>query len=198
MLIRFRWFPAGLALLTLTCADASGPPDDISGACQRERECAAEYGFDVTSHDVDECSDRLSAEYDDASSYGCGGAYADWVSCQATQRGNCRPPIISDVSSGADSGNADGSESVDPCQDAYDAFRRCQGKAKHDECDVVIFGGTGTCSIGCALFVAECSAPAGAGEDSSCTCDTGDKVGATFLGQCDQDSVTTNARSACQ
>src|SRR5215471_21293284 len=97
MLIKSRWFPAVLALLAFTCDDSGGVPDDISGACLRERECwAAQVGSDVVSYNQDECPDRLSAEYDDASGYGCAAAYADWVSCQATQRGNCPPPVVID------------------------------------------------------------------------------------------------------
>src|SRR3954467_1042339 len=99
------WFPAVLSLLAFTCDDSGGVPDDISGACQRQRECwAAEVGSDAVAADRDECPDRLSAEYDQASSYGCGGTYADWVSCQATQRGNCPPPVVLDESSGDSSG----------------------------------------------------------------------------------------------
>ena len=116
------WWPAVLSVLAFTCADAAGPPDDISGACERQRECAAKYGDDGISYDEGECSDRLSAEYEDASGYGCGAVYADWVSCQANQRGNCPP---------ATSAN---DESVDPCQGASDAFLLCQGKAQRDEC----------------------------------------------------------------
>jgi hypothetical protein len=201
MLIRSRWFPAALALLAFTCDDAGGVPDDIDGACLRERECqAAQAGTDLGTSDRNECPQRLSAAYDEASGYGCGAAYAEWVSCQATQRGNCPPPIVIGESAGDSSGadSADAEPWVDPCQGAYDAFRRCQGQAQHDECDVVLFGGAGGCSIECALFTGECSAPGRVGESSSCSCDTGDKVGGTFTGQCNEDSLASNAHSACQ
>jgi len=190
------WFPAALALLAFTCADSGDVPDEVSSACERQRECWAAEGGDVVAYDRDECTARLSAEYDTASGYGCGAAYADWVSCQATQRGNCPPALVIDESSFADSSDAD--EPADPCQGAYDAFRRCQGEAKRDECVVVLFGGAGGCSIDCALFSGGCSVPTRAGESSSCSCDTGDNVGSTFTGQCGQDSLETNARSACQ
>jgi hypothetical protein len=199
MLIQPRWFPA-FALLTFTCADAAGPPDDIEGACEWRRECAA-HGSDVVVYDLG-CAEHVSAEYDEASSYGCGAAYADWISCQATQRGKCPRPIVSSenvgADAGADSANAHADEYTEPCQGASDAFRLCQGKAKRDECLVIGSGGAGGCSIECALFSGECSAPARAGESSSCSCGTGDKVGASFMGQCGQDSLETDARSACQ
>jgi hypothetical protein len=196
------WFPVVLALLAFRCDDSGSVPDDISAACARQRECAAQGGNDVTVYEPNECPDRLSAEYDEASGYGCGAAYADWVSCQATQRGNCPPPVAIDGfagdSSGADSANVDAVEDVDPCQGTYDAFRRCQGEAQRDECVVIGFGGAGGCSIRCALFSGQCSAPAGAGEGSDCSCEAGDKAGGTFRGQCGQDSLEANARNACQ
>lgn len=130
MSIQSVWFPAVLALLAFSCDDAAGPPDDISGACERQRECAAENGEGASSYDREQCPDRLSAEYDQASSYGCGAAYADWVSCQATQRGHCPLPIVMDESSGGDAANAGADESMDPCQSARDALELCQSEAE--------------------------------------------------------------------
>jgi hypothetical protein len=137
MLLKSCWSPAVLALLAITCTDSGGVPDDIGSACARQRECgAAAAGEDGLSYDERECRERLSAEYDEASGYGCGAAYADWVSCQATQRGNCPPPLVIDESSdsaAAASEDAAAEQDADPCQGAYDALRRCQEQAQRDE-----------------------------------------------------------------
>ena len=197
-LMSSRWFPAVLALLAFTCDDAGDAPDDIGSACLRQAECETADAAADTAYDERACRDRLSAEYDDASSYGCSAAYAGWVSCQATQRGNCPPPIVIEDSAGESAGSASADDSVDPCQEPYDAFRRCQGKARRDECVVIGSGGAGGCLISCALFSGQCSAPARAGESSSCSCQDGEKAGGNFMGQCGEDSLEASARGACQ
>jgi hypothetical protein len=110
-----RTLPLALALLSLTCDDAGSAPDELGNACLRVAECS---GVPVERARAErECRDRLTAEYDEATGYGCGSAYSDWVSCLATTRGQC-PPSEADV---------------DPCQGAQDAFRACQGRARRDE-----------------------------------------------------------------
>ena len=136
-----------------------------------------------------ECRDRLTAEYDEATGYGCGAAYSDWVSCLATTRGQCRPSFVDESSPGA---------YVDPCRGTEDALRACQGRARRDECIVLGLGGAGGCDISCALFSGQCSPPTQAGQDSTCSCAGGDKTGATFSAQCCSDALETSARDACQ
>ena len=132
-----------------------------------------------------ECRDRLTAEYDEATGYGCGAAYSDWVSCLATTQG------------GACSG-VNAVDDTDPCQDTQGAFRACQGRARRDECVVLGFGGAGGCEISCALFSGDCAVPTQPGQSSACTCGTGEKVGAAFSGQCGDDALEMSARDACQ
>ncbi|MEO8183105.1 MAG: hypothetical protein ABI895_30105 [Deltaproteobacteria bacterium] len=115
-----RVLPVALAFLALTCEDTGAAPDDITSACRRQTECSPLP--DEVAGSERECAQRLSAEYDDATSNGCGAAYSDWVSCLATTRGECRPPIVDDS---ADSG--DSRAYADPCQAAQDALRACQG-----------------------------------------------------------------------
>ena len=184
------WFPTVLALLAFTCDDASDAPDDISVVCQRQARCQ-DTSDGPSEFDEGECRDQLSAGYDEASGYGCSATYTDWIKCQATEPVDCPP---------APQGNLieHSSESANPCQGAYDAFRRCQAKANRDECVVVTAGGAGGCLISCTLFTGDCSAPASTSEDSSCVCQAGEKVGGTFSGRCGADSLETSARGACQ
>jgi len=175
-----RALPVALALLSLTCTPAGSAPDEMANACLRVAECSGVSGQEARAER--ECRDRLNAEYDEATGYGCGSAYSDWVSCLATTRGQCP------------SGDSD----VDPCQGAQDAFRACQGRARRDECVVIGFGGGGGCDISCALFSGECSAPSTPDQSSTCSCRDGDKTGATFSGQCTSEALEASARDACQ
>jgi len=192
-----RVLPVGLAVLALTCDDTGVAPDDMTSACRREAECSGVPHEGALSER--ECTGRLSAEYDDATSYGCGAAYADWVSCLATTRGECQPPVIVEESLGDDSGDAEASSAyVDPCNTAWDALQACQGRARRDTCAVIGFGGAGGCGIRCALFFGECSPPTQSGTSSTCTCAECDRTGATFSGQCSSAELETSARDACQ
>jgi len=185
-----------LALLALTCDDTGVALDDIGSACRRQAECAT--SADEVAPPESECRDRFTAEYDEATGYGCGAAYSDWVSCLATTRGQCRPPFVLESSLEDSADPSDSSTYVDPCRDTEDALRACQGRARRDACVVLGLGGAGGCDISCALFSGQCSPPAQAGQDSTCSCAGGDKTGATFSAQCGSDALETLARDACQ
>jgi hypothetical protein len=187
-----RWAVTSLGLLSLACEDAKGRPDDIVAACQHEIECAGQGALTQR-----ECQDALNASYDEATTYGCGSAYADWVSCLATLRGPCPPPFIIDSAPSGSSGD-EPKPYADPCQPAHEAFRDCQGTMRRDECFVLGYGGAGGCMIGCALFSGECAAPSANGPSSSCSCEAGAKVGASFTGACGSQELETLARDACQ
>lgn len=95
-----------LSLLTLQCGEGEDIPDDLTAACRRLAECGTEMSPLETER---ECGDRLSAEYDEARTYGCATEHADWVGCLATSRGQC--------------------SETDPCQAQQDAWSTCQQQA---------------------------------------------------------------------
>lgn len=186
-----------LCLLAFTCSEAEDAPDDLTAACRRDAECAGEPS---TPEYERSCREGLLAEYDEASSYGCAAQHADWVSCLATTRGQCRPALAVDFGTapeGSPATSPEEPEYVDPCQAQREAFRRCQGEARRDECVVLGFGGAGGCNISCALFEARCDAPMD-GPSSSCSCEDGAQVGAAFTSNCGEEDGLALARDACQ
>jgi len=180
-----RWLVASSCVLFglpgLCCGgSSSGAPDSLDTACQRIANCPRD---DVSSRRDREqqCLDNFSARYDEASGYGCAGAYADVVSCYASAAEVCPATGL-----------------IEGCDSAQAAFRACQGRAGKDECVLIAnVGGTSGCQIGCALFEATCTTPDAAGQHA-CSCNTGDQTGATFsVAACDE-RVEAAARAACQ
>ncbi|HKO91723.1 MAG TPA: hypothetical protein VJU61_11245, partial [Polyangiaceae bacterium] len=151
-----RSLTLALGLLAGSCAEASGPPNDVSLACQRTAECREDP-------DQAACEEELSRQYDEAATYGCSNEYYLLVSCTATADHPCA------------------SEGPGSCEAAQATFRNCQGEAGRDEC-VVIGGVSGAggagpsgCLISCALFSAQC-APLDEG-GTGCECDSGRNAG---------------------
>ena len=101
----YRWLLMVALSLAPGCDDGQDIPDDLTSACRHLAEC----GATDPAESEGACGDRLTAEYDAASSYGCATQHADWVACLATTRGQCSP--------------------VDACQGQQDAFRGCQQAA---------------------------------------------------------------------
>jgi hypothetical protein len=96
---------AVLCSLAFHCGNGEDLPDAITGACRRLAECREPSLGDTESERA--CGDRLTAQYDEASTQGCATAQADWVSCLSTTRGEqCSP--------------------LDPCQGLQAALASCQ------------------------------------------------------------------------
>jgi hypothetical protein len=91
-------------LLALHCDGGTDIPDDLTAACRRQAECRDTSLGEAEPEGA--CQDRLIAEYDEASTYGCAAEHADWVSCLSTTRGQC----------GA----------ADPCQSSQETFASCR------------------------------------------------------------------------
>jgi hypothetical protein len=104
MLTASQGFALTLGLILWSCEEASGPPDDLSLACQRTAECRDE-------EEQAACEERLSSEYDEAAGYGCSNEYYQLVSCTATADAPCAL------------------EGPGSCEAARATFDRCQAEA---------------------------------------------------------------------
>jgi hypothetical protein len=163
-----------------SCAEASGPPNDVTLACQRTVECRVET-------DQQACEEELSRRYDEAAGYGCSNEYYQLVSCTATADMPCA------------------SEGPGSCEAAQATFRSCQGEAGRDECVVIgSVGGAGGagpsgCVISCALFSAQCTPLATEEGSTDCVCDSGANSGSHFaIRSCESGELEFAARGACQ
>ncbi|MEY2931826.1 MAG: hypothetical protein RL033_2575 [Pseudomonadota bacterium] len=106
MFRRAVWF--SLSFLAFHCDGGTDIPDDLTAACRRQAECRDAALGEAEPEGA--CQDRLIAEYDEASTYGCAAEHADWVSCLSTTRGQC----------GA----------ADPCQGQQESFASCRDLAR--------------------------------------------------------------------
>jgi hypothetical protein len=95
----------GLALVGWSCVEASGPPDDLTLACQRTAECREDDG------DQETCEEGLSRQYDEAAGYGCSEEYYQLVSCTATADAPCA------------------TEGPGSCEEERASFSGCQAEA---------------------------------------------------------------------
>ena len=180
MLTRSRSLLLALGLIAWSCDEASGPPDDLTLACQRTAECREDA-------DQETCEEELSRQYDEAAGYGCSEEYYQLVSCTATADAPCA------------------SEGPGSCETAQDTFRRCQAEAGRDDC--VVIGGVGGaggagpsgCVISCALFSAQCTPLATEEGGTDCVCESGASSGSHFaITSCESGELEFSARSACQ